>query len=284
MIDTGFLHELDRFSLIIRKRVTSKYTGPRKSVAIGRGMIFKDHRLYSPGDDFRSIDWKVYARTDDLYIKNFEEERNLVVHVIVDGSSSMNYGKPITKFDYASMIGIGFAYLAMKENEKFQFSTFSDKLDVFQPRRGMSHLAYMVHHLNNLKNKGVSRIKDALSQYKKLLGSRALVILLSDFLIDIPEIKNALHFLGNHEIKAIQVLDPVEKELKMEGDFKLKDSETNLKMNTFISPRLRTKYTDMLGEHTANVNKECDALGIGFYQFTTDTPIFDAFHKMLERF
>ena len=121
MIETGFLRELDRFSLIIRKRVTSKYTGPRKSVAMGRGMIFKDHRLYAPGDDFRSIDWRVYARTDNLYIKNYEEERNLVVHIILDCSNSMNFGKNITKFEYASMIGIGFAYLAMKENEKFQF-------------------------------------------------------------------------------------------------------------------------------------------------------------------
>lgn len=284
MIDTSFLHELDRFSLIIRKRVTSKYTGPRKSAAMGRGMIFKDHRLYAPGDDFRSIDWKVYARTDDLYIKNYEEERNLVVHIIVDCSNSMNFGKPITKFEYASMIGIGFAYLAMKENEKFQFSTFSDDLEVFQPRRGMSHLAAMVHHLNNLKKGGISKIRDAIQQYRKLIGSRSLIILLSDFLIDIPEIKDALYSLGGHEVKVVQVLDPVEKELKFEGDFKLKDSETHLKMKTFISPRLRTKYTGLLEEHAARIGEECGTLGVGFYQFTTDTSIFDAFYKMLERF
>ena len=284
MIDLSFLHELDRFSLIIRKRVTSKYTGPRKSVAMGRGMIFKDHRLYAPGDDFRSIDWKVYARTDDLYIKNYEEERNLVVHIIVDCSSSMNFGKPITKFEYASMIGIGFAYLAMKENEKFQFSTFSDDLEVFQSRRGMSQLAAMVHHLNNLKTGGISKIKDAVLQYRKLIGSRSLIILISDFLIDMQEIKDALYTFGNQEVKVIQLLDPIEKELKFEGDFKLKDSETHLKMKTFISPRLRTKYEDLLEEHTAKIGEECGALGVNFYQFTTDTSIFDAFYKMLERF
>ena len=125
MIDTSFLDQLGRFSLVVRKRVTSSYTGPRKSIASGRGMAFKDHRIYAPGDDFRLIDWKVFARTDDLYIKNYEEERNLTVHVIVDHSASMNFGKTLSKFDYASMLGVGFAYLAMKENEKFQFSTFS---------------------------------------------------------------------------------------------------------------------------------------------------------------
>ncbi|MFC1704742.1 DUF58 domain-containing protein [Nanoarchaeota archaeon] len=253
-------------------------------MAVGRGMIFKDHRPYSPGDDFRSIDWKIYARTDDLYIKNFEEERNLVVHIIVDCSSSMNYGKDITKFEYASMIGIGFAYLAMKENEKFQFSTFSNDLEVFQSRRGASQLAAMVHHLNNLKTSGISKIKDAASQYRKLIGSRSIIILISDFLIDMAEVKDALYSLGNHEIKVIQVLDPVEKELKLEGDFKLKDSESHIKMKTFISPKLRTKYRSLLDEHTDKIGKECDALGVGFYQFTTNTPIFDAFYKMLQRF
>ena len=117
MIKTDFLHELDRFSLVVHKRVTSNYAGPRRSIAFGRGVVFKDHRIYAPGDDYRAIDWKVFARTDDLYIKTYEEERNLVVHIIVDFSSSMNFGKPITKFDYASMIGVGFAYLAMKDND-----------------------------------------------------------------------------------------------------------------------------------------------------------------------
>jgi uncharacterized protein (DUF58 family) len=284
MIDLGFLHELDRFSLIIRKRVTSKYTGPRKSIAVGRGMIFKDHRLYAPGDDFRSIDWKVYARTDDLYIKNFEEERNLVVHIIVDCSSSMNFGKPNTKFEYASMIGIGFAYLSMKENEKFQFSTFSEDIDVFQSRRGMSQLAAMIHHLNGIKTGGVSKVRDAIMHYRKLIGSRSLIILISDFLIDFDEIKDALSALGNHEIKVVQVLDPVEKELKLEGDFRLKDSETNEKMKTYLSPSLNLKYRDLLDQHTANIGKECDVLGIDFYQFATNTPIFDAFYKILEKF
>ena len=140
MIDTSFLDQLSKFSLVVHKRVTSKYRGPRRSMAFGRGTLFKDHRLYAPGDDFRAIDWKVYARTDDLMVKTYEEDRNLVVHIIVDYSASMNFGKPKSKFDYASMLGVGFAYLALKENEKFMFSTFSESLNVFQPRRGMGQL------------------------------------------------------------------------------------------------------------------------------------------------
>lgn len=281
MIDTDFLNQLDKFNLVVKKRVTSNYTGPRRSIAQGQGLVFREHRSYSWGDDFRAIDWKLYARTDDLFIKTYEEERNLVVHIIVDYSASMDYGKP-TKFDYASMLGVGFAYLAVKENEKFMFSTFSESLEVFQPRRGMSQLMAMVHHLNNLKASGISKIGEAMSQYKKLIGSRAMIVLISDFLIDIEEIKKALYFLGNHEIKIVQVLDPVEKNLDIQGDFILKDSETNSTLRTHISPKARVQYQQMLDSHTSQIEETCNKLGISFHLITTDTPIFDAFYSILE--
>ena len=282
MINTDFLDQLDRFHLVVKKKVTSSYMGPRKSAATGRGLTFKEHRIYSPGDDIRLIDWKVFARTDDLYIKTFEEERNLTAHIIIDSSASMGFGKPISKFDYAAMLGVGFAYLAMRENEKFQFSTFSESLDVFQPRRGMSHIASMVFHLNNTKTQGFSKILNAMIQYKKIVGSRSMLVLLSDFLVDIDEVVETLYNLGDHEIKVIQVLDPIEKDLKYSGDFKLIDSETNSMLRTYISPRLRVQYQQMLDNHTVKIEDTCNKLGIHFFQLTTDTPIFDAFYRVLE--
>jgi len=282
MINTDFLDQLNRFHLVVKKRVTSNYIGLRKSVSAGRGLTFKDHRLYAPGDDIRLIDWKVFARTDDLHIKTFEEERNLTAHIIMDSSASMGFGKPISKFDYASMLGVGFAYLAMRENEKFQFSTFSDGLEVFQSRRGMSQLASMVFHLNNTKTHGLSKILNAMVQYKKIVGSRSLLVLISDFLVDIDEVTESLYNLGDHEIKVVQVLDPVEKDLKYSGDFKLIDSETNSVLRTYISPRLRVEYQQMLDNHSAKIEETCNKLGIHFFQLTTDTPVFDAFYRVLE--
>lgn len=282
MITADFLKELDKFSLVVRKRVTSNYSGPKRSIAQGRGIIFKEHRIYAPGDDIRAVDWKVYARTDDLYIKVFEEERNFTVHTIIDASDSMKFGKKVSKFDYASMIGVGFAYLAIKDNNKFQFSTFAEKLEVFQSKRGMAHLGTMINHLNSVKTKGFSKISESMIQYKKLVGSRSLLVLVSDFLIDIKEIRKAIYTLGDHEIKIVQILDPVEKKLDMEGDFRLKDSETHSILRTFISPRQRVNYQKMLEEHSSEIEKTCSKLGIGFYQIITDTPIFDAFYRILE--
>ena len=282
MIDTSFLDELRKFSLIVHKRVTSTYSGPRRSIAPGRGISFKEHRIYAPGDDIRLIDWNVYARTDDFYIKNFEEERNLTVHIIVDYSESMNFGKKFTKFDFACMLGVGFAYLAMKENEKFQFSTFSEDINVFQPKKGMSQLASMVYYLNSLKTKGLSRLLDAITHYKKFIVGKSMIILISDFLISIDEVKEALYRLGRHEVKIIHILDSVEKDLALAGDHILKDSETKEELRTNISPSLRTKYQDMLDEHAKEIEKACITLGYGYHLITTDKALFDAFYEILE--
>lgn len=282
MIDTKFLDQLGRFHLIVHKRVTSNYAGEKRSIAEGRGIVFKDHRIYAPGDDIRSIDWKVFARTDDLYVRRYEEERNMVVHVIVDSSASMNYGKKITKFDYASMIGVGFAYLAMKENQKFEFSTFADSLNISSPKKGMHQLASTVSYINTLKPAGMSRLGDAIIRYKRTIRSRSLIVLVSDFLFPIEEIRDALFMLGNHDIKVVQVLDKSEEELKLSGDFKLHDSETRSILKTLISPRLRMNYQHKMEDHMTNIGKICDKLDIDFFTITTDTPIFDAFYRILE--
>ncbi len=282
MIDTTFLDHLRKFSLIVNKRVTSVYSGSKLSIAAGRGVTFKDHRIYAPGDDFRSIDWKVYARTDDLYIKNYEEEKNLNVHILVDYSGSMNFGKPFTKFEYAAMIGVGFAYLAMKDNEKFQFATFSENISVFQPRKGMNQLASMVEHLNGVKIDGESRFLESMTRYKKFIGSRSLIVIVSDFLVDVEEIKKALYILGNHDIKLIQVLGREEKDLMIEGDFKLRDSEIKSELRTYIGPRLRHNYLSLLNKHVSQIHETCSSLNIDFYQVTTDTPIFDTFYNILK--
>src|SRR5574342_785570 len=187
MIDQEFLHQLDRFSLIINKRITSNYVGERFSHATGRGLIFKDHAIYAPGEDFRSVDWRVFGRTDKLYVKRYEEERNLAVHIILDFSASMGFGTTMTKAEYASMVGVGFAYLALKNNERFVLSIFSDSLEIFKPKKGRAQLASMVEFLNDKKPKGLSKLDESLGRYKNLIKSKSYVVIVSDFLYPIDD-------------------------------------------------------------------------------------------------
>ncbi len=283
MIDTEFLRQLDRFSLIINKRITSNYVGERFSKATGRGLIFKDHAIYAPGEDFRSIDWRVFGRTDKLYVKRYEEERNLCVHIILDNSASMNFGTHMTKSEYAGMIGVGFAYLAMKNNERFVLSTFSDTIEVFKPKKGRAQLASMVEYLNTKRPKGLSKLDQSLGGYKKLINSRSYVVIISDFLYPIEDIKRALFYFKNHRVVLIQVLDKLEKNLDLEGDFRLKDLETNEILRTYLNPFARQQYSGMLQEHNEKIQHACLEVGASFYSSNTGQNIFDVFYDVLGR-
>ncbi len=280
-IDLSFLHKLDRMSLIINKRLTSNYVGERRAIATGRGLIFKDHAIYSPGDDFRAIDWKVLARLDKLFVKRFEEERNLTVHVVIDYSGSMAFGGKIKKYEYADMLGLGFCYMAMKHNERFVVSTFADRLEVFKPKRGRSNLMRVLDYLNTRKPKGLSKFGASLAAYKKRVNTRSFIVILSDFLYDTDEIKEALQRYKDHHMVLIQVLDKTETELDVEGDFKLVDSETDDSLRTFISPYARKNYLEQLAVHQAKIKKACDEIGAKFFVFSTGHSIFDAFYQVL---
>ncbi len=281
MIKTDFLHHLNKFSLVINKRVVSNYAGLRSSSAHGAGLVLKDYIQYTPGDDFRRIDWRVFARTDKLFVKRYEEERNMTVHIIVDFSNSMNFGEKIRKWEYAGMLGLGFAYMALKDNEKFVLSTFSDSLHLFRPKRGRKNIAAIIDYLNSQKPNNSSKLYESISKYSRLIGSRALVVIISDFLYPVDEIKNALYHLKNSEIKLIQVLDPLETKLEIEGDYKLKDLETSSQMRVNIDPAFRRSYFGRLSDHQAQIKQVCDQVSAQFFIADTSQEIFDIFYKIL---
>ena len=280
MIDQDFLRNLDKFNLIINKRINSKYFGSRPSHSQGRGSQLSDHRIYSQGDDFKLINWNIYAKTENLYIKRFEEEKNLTVHVIMDQSASMDYGKP-NKFKYASMLGVGFAYISIKQNEKFRFATFSKDINVFQSRKTLRHVGSMIDHLSGISLKGGSNFKESMAGYKPFIRSKSLIIIISDFLFDPAELEEGLLRLGNQEIKVIQLLDHTEKNINISGNVKLRDIETEETMNTYISQRLLSEYESSLSKHISEIRKVCLRMKADFYSINTRKSVFDAFYDIL---
>ncbi len=286
MIKTDFLHQLERLSLIINKRITSSYTGERRSLATGKGMVFKDYTIYTPGDDFRTVDWKAFARTDKLWVRRYEEERNLTVHVIIDFSNSMNFSSSHslpTKAEYASMLGLGFAYLALKNNERFVLSTFGEELEYFRAKRGRKQLVSALDHLNNKRPSGKTNFERALAKYKSLLKSRSYIAMISDFLYPPEEVAWALARYRKHEIRLIQVLDPMEFELELEGDYKFRDLETKEHMRTFVSKWLRKQYIAKLNAHLSRLKRASDAAKGLFFSFPTSKSVFDAFWEIVQK-
>lgn len=284
MIDTDFLKELDRFSFMIKKRVSSVYAGERRSIKHGKGIDIIDLREYYPGDDIKLIDWNAYARTERLYIRRYEEEKNLTTHIIVDSSNSMDFGFNITKFEYAKKLAIGFAYLVTKENEKFALSTYSDRInEVIQPKRGKKHFLKTVEYLSLKKSEGKTNIEVSMDEYIKFIRSKSLIILISDFIEPVEEIERALYKVSRfvYDFIVINLLDPVERYLELKGDYKLYDMETERILKSYIGERFRKEYIKRVEDHLLKVNKICREINANFYSYTTDTPIFDVFLEIL---
>jgi uncharacterized protein (DUF58 family) len=280
-IDLSFLKQLDRFDVVLKKRVISNYAGSRQSKNYGTGLVFYDYKEYVPGDDYRAIDWKVYARTDDFYIRRYEEERNMRIHVVIDASASMNFGTKFKKFEYASMIGIGFCYMALRNNESFEVSTFSNDLDVFRAKKGMNKLVSTVDILNKVVPKGRSKFRESIEKYKAAIQTKSIVVIISDLLFDPEELKNTLYRFKRSEVMVIQVLDSSERELDLQGDTILTDSETQDRMRTFISNRVIENYSEKLLDHIYGIKKICDSLNVKFLSVSTETPVFEAFYTLL---
>jgi uncharacterized protein (DUF58 family) len=282
MIDTSFLSQLKRFHIIINKRVTSSFTGSRKSTSIGQGLILNDFRPYTPGDDYRAIDWKVFARTDEFFVKRYEEERNLTAHVLIDASKSMDYGTgKTTKFEYASMLALGFAYLSARNNEKFHLSLISDKTDYLRAKRSSNQVLGFLHYLNKVKCKGVINFEEEVRKYKNAITSKSLVVIISDFLFDAEQVKNTLYLFRHHELKVIQILDKTETNFVVYGPVMLEDSETGKKLETYISESKRQEYRERLYKHILNIEEETLNAGGKFFLFSTEHPLFDAFYRIV---
>jgi len=286
MIDSNFLENLKNLNFLARKKVSTIYMGTRRSIMQGRGLEIFDHREYFPGDDFRTIDWKLYGRTEKLFIRRFEEEKNLILHILIDSSKSMDFslGGKMRKFDYAESIAAGFAYLAMTKYEKFSTALYANKVrEVTPARKGKLHFFRILELLNNLEPEGESNLKDCMEQYTNLIKAKSFIVILSDFLEDIQSIEEGLYRVAKHsrEAIAIQILDPSEINLRWTEDVNFEDLETSESEITYISPGFKKEYTRRIKEHIFKIQKICDEVGIDFFSVTTDIPLFDSFLNIL---
>ena len=283
-IDTDFFRQLDRFTFSIRKRVSTVYAGNRPSVRSGHGIDTIGFREYDQSDELKDIDWKAYARTEKLYVRQFEEEKTLTTHILLDASKSMDYPeKGVSKFEYAAMLAAGYAYMVTKYNDRFAISTFSKEPEINKPRRGKKNLLRKIDQLSEFQLFGETAIDECVIKYSREIKSRSLVILISDFLQDPKAIETAVYRLSDHDLILIQVLDSTEKVLPLQGNSKLIDLETGAEVRTYISEKFKEQYAEKLDEHTARIKKACNKVGAEFYTFTCDTPIFDAFYNTIRR-
>ena len=180
------------------------------------------------------------------------------------------------------MVGLGFAYMAMRNNERFILSTFSDKIEIFRPKRGRRQLAAMIDYLSEKRSENITNFEESVGQYyKAMVKNRSMIIIISDFLYPIEQIKNTMMRFKDHQVKLIQVLDPMEQDLNIEGDFKLIDSETKTQIRTFLSPYLRKQYKGALASHNAQIQDIASQIRGQFVTVNSGNELFDTFYHIL---
>ena len=279
MIEIDFIDQLDRFNLVLKKNSTEINEGQQKSNFSGQGMIFEDHKKYVPGDDIRKMDWKAYARTEQFYIKRFEQEKSLTLHILVDRSSSMDYGEN-NKYDYAAKLGLATAYMASNTNDRFRYSVFSETITDISSARRNPNLAAMVETLNNLRKTPESLIEECITEYSKRIQNKSAVIIFSDFLTDLEEIESALKRLKDTETILVNTLAAQELDPDLQGDKILLDPESDSRIRTYLSKKTRKDYRKDLEEHTSNIEELTNRYNAKYVKISTDEEVFDSFLKV----
>jgi len=283
-INIEFLRQLDRYNMAVKKRVSTVYAGNRPSTRIGKGIDTVGYREYYPGDEMKDIDWKAYSRTEKLYVRQFEEEKTLTAHILLDASKSMDYpDRATTKYEYAAMMALGIAYTVSRKNDKFAISTFNENIDINAPKRGMRYLLELTDRLAARELEGTTDVDIVTNKYERLIKSRSLVVIISDFMEDFKHIEASVLRLSGNDLILIQILDPFEKNLPIKGDSRFFDMETGDEMKTYISDGFRNNYFKELENHNAAIDGICKKTGAQFYSFTTDVPVFESFLRIIDR-
>ena len=226
-VSPDVLKQVKAIELRTHGLVTSLFAGEYRSLFRGQGMEFAEVRAYEHGDDFRAIDWNVSARLASPYVKTFTEERELTVMLVVDQSGSTRFGEPMTKAALAVEVGAVLALAAAAQNDRVGALLFADEVErVVPPRKGRRHALRVIRDLIAFAPEGRrTNLAASLTYATRLLRHHSIVVVLSDFLAEGWE-KPLRRLAARHEVVAIVVNDPRERDLPESGWIELADAET----------------------------------------------------------
>jgi uncharacterized protein (DUF58 family) len=273
MIPKEILKKVKRIEIATRGLVNEVFSGEYHSVFKGRGMEFAEVREYQLGDDIRNIDWNVTARSGHPYVKVFDEERELTVMLLVDVSSSGNFGTTNQmKGEVAAELCAVLAFSAIKNNDKVGLIIFSDKIEKFiPPRKGKQHVLRVIREILFFKpEESRTDLNVSLEYLTRVIKRRSIVFLISDFLTENYE-KSLQVVNQKHDIIAINIVDPREVEMPSIGFVELEDAESG---ETIIvdttNPAIRGSFYSQSKEERDNREKFFKSIGVDNITIKTD--------------
>ena len=275
MLTDDLIARIRRIEITTRRLVNDSFAGEYRSVFKGRGMEFDEVRQYHPGDDVRSIDWNVTARTGEPHVKSYIEERELTVMLVVDVSGSEDFGtRNRFKRDLAVELAAVMSFAATTNNDKVGLLLFTDRMELLvPPRKGRSHVLRMVRDLLLFQPQGVGTdITLALNTVHRMLKRRAIVFLVSDFLADPESYRQAMLVTNRrHDVVAFDLSDPLEHDIVNVGVIALEDAESGqIRWVDTSSREWRREFNDRVARLEAGKRDVLTAAGVDRVSLTTE--------------
>ncbi len=273
LLEPDFIRKLEYLSILSRKVFKGNLKGEHRSKRKGISHEFSDYRNYVPGDDLRYIDWNLYGRLERLFLKLFLEEEDLYVYILLDTSSSMDYGIP-GKLDYSIKIAASLGYIALTGMDRLCVMTFDNNIHVeINSARGKGHFLNLLHHLQIIKPGEITHLNQALKNFAMRFLKPGLVIIISDF-FDKNGYEEGLKFLlyKKFEPFLIQILAPQELSPDMTGNIKLIDRETNTNREMTVNQTLIDIYKKNLNGYIEKLYNFAASRGFQHVVTSTDCP------------
>jgi len=269
--------------------INGKHSSPNK----GSSVEFAEHRIYTSGDDVKNIDWRVYAKNDRYYVKQYQEETNLNTTIIVDASASMSYkgtesttinGGQVSKFEYAQYLAAAFSYLLIKQQDAVGLVTFDSKVRSFlPPKSSPTQIRQILKTLHNCKAKKETNVAEVFSEVAKRIHQRGVVIIISDLFDDPEKIINAIHNFGyrKHEVILFHIMADEELTFPFKTFTEFQDIE-NSGHSVEVDPKaIKATYLERVREFIRKIEKGCHHIKGDYIPVSTKEDFTEVFSNYL---
>ncbi len=283
--DAALLSEIEGLQLRARQAAQGALAGVHRSQRRGVSTEFSEHKLYSPGDDVRRIDWRAYAKTDRYHVKQFEDETNLSLELLVDHSGSMRFageGRP-TKLAYAQVVAGALSYLALRQGDATGLTTFAGEHEEnLPPRATSSHLLEVLARLTRLQPDGPTHVRQALDRFAEARKRKSVVVLISDLYDPDPALLASFHRLSarGHDVSVLHLLDKAELEFGYESPALFCSMEDSRRL--FVHPRtLRNVFVAEMKKFLTRIERGLTEGRVDYQRIFTDMPAAQALGQFL---
>lgn len=283
-LDPRVLARIDRLDLVARTVVDGFVAGLHPSPHLGVSTDFAEHRPYMWGDDVRRIDWRLYGRTDRLYVKEFEAETNADVMMLVDVSASMDYGSgALTKLEYARFLAACLAYFSYRQRDRVGVVAFDADVTAHAPATGRQ-LDTVLHTIDRLAPGGAGELARPLARVAQGLRRRSILVLVSDLYEDPEAVRRAVDQLAvrRHDVLVFHLLDPQELAFDFAEPRRFEDMETGARIPV-VPERVRDGYRGLIAGHVAEIARRLGESRVDYCRVDVSRPLDHALYDYLSR-